>query len=237
MSDYQSQLIQNLMKAINAHDPVAEHQVAEWRANPFDPHIIAGLRPVAYQRAIVMRYIDNLVAWGDQLFRQDTMESVNEATQLYVLAGELLGPRPVILQPRVEPTPKTYADLKASLDDFSNAVVAAENVLLPVKVNVAVPSDVPKIPLIPTLYFCVPPNQKLMAYWDTVADRLFKIRHCMNIEGVARQLALFAPPIDPGLLVKATAAGLDLGSILNDTSAALPPYRFRTIFGEALELA
>ena len=51
------------------------------------------------------------------------------------------------------------------------------------------------------LYFCVPPNDKLLGYWDTVADRLFKIRHCMNIEGVVRQLPLFEPPIDPALLV------------------------------------
>ena len=49
-----------------------------------------------------------------------------------------------------------------------------------------------------TLYFCIPRNDKLLGYWDTVADRLFKIRHCMNIEGVVRQLALFDPPIDPG---------------------------------------
>ena len=41
-----------------------------------------------------MRYLDNLIAWGDQLFRRDTIESINEATQLYVLAAEILGPRP-----------------------------------------------------------------------------------------------------------------------------------------------
>ena len=76
----------------------------------------------------------------------------------------------------------------------------------------------------------------MLGYWDTVADRLFKIRHCMNIQGVVRQLALFAPPIDPGLLVRAAAAGLDLGSILNDTGAARPPYRFRVLVREALEL-
>ena len=42
-----------------------------------------------------MRYIDNLVAWGDSLFRQNTLESINEATLMYVLASELLGPRHV----------------------------------------------------------------------------------------------------------------------------------------------
>ena len=38
-----------------------------------------------------MKYLDNLIAWGDSLFRQDTMETVNEATQLYVLAANILG--------------------------------------------------------------------------------------------------------------------------------------------------
>jgi hypothetical protein len=33
------------------------------------------------------------------------------------------------------------------------------------------------------LYFCVPHNEKLVAYWDTVEDPLFKIRHCQNVEG------------------------------------------------------
>jgi hypothetical protein len=233
--DYQKQSIQGLMNLINQHDPEAEHQVAEWRAHPFEPHVIAGLRHVAYQRAVVMKYIDNLIAWGDQLFRQDTMESVNEATQLYVLAAELLGPKPEII-PKADVAPMTYAELEPLLDSFANAVLAAENTLPPVKVNVKVDPSTPKLPWVPAIYFCVPPNEKLLAYWDVVADRLFKIRHCMNIQGVVRQLALFAPPIDPGLLVKAVAAGLDLGSILNDTSAARAPYRFRVIMREALEL-
>ena len=41
-----------------------------------------------------MKYLDNLIAWGDSLFRQDTIESINEATQLYVLAANLLGRAP-----------------------------------------------------------------------------------------------------------------------------------------------
>src|SRR2546430_17541948 len=59
----------------------------------------------------------------------------------------------------------------------------------------------------------------------------------MNLEGVTRQLALFAPPVDPDLLVKAAAAGLDLGSVLSDTATALPPYRFRVLLREAVEVA
>lgn len=233
---YADEQITALMQAINRRDPTAEHQVAMWRADPFDPDAIAQLRPVAYQRAIVMRYIDNLIAWGDQLFREDTRESINLATQLYVLADELLGPRPEIVPPLVAPAVKTYSDLESSLDVFSNASVAAENAIPPVKVNVPSPPGAPTLPTLSTLYFRIPPNTQLLGYWDTVADRLFKIRHCMNIEGVVQQLPLFAPPISPGLLVAAAAAGLDLSSVLSDSSAAVPPYRFRTMIRHALDL-
>jgi Tc toxin complex TcA C-terminal TcB-binding domain/Neuraminidase-like domain/FHA domain/Putative peptidoglycan binding domain len=236
-ADYSAEQITALMNAINKGDPTLEHQVAAWRQDPFDPDAIAQMRPVAYQRAIVMRYIDNLIAWGDQLFTQDTMETINLATQMYVLASNLLGPRPEIVPPLVEPESQNYSQLVAAgLDAFSNAAVAAENAIPPVKVNVPTSGNAPSLPSLLTLYFQIPPNTTLLAYWDTVADRLFKIRHCMNIEGIVQQLPLFSPPINPGLLVAAAAAGLDLSSVLADMTAAVPPYRFRTMVGQALEL-
>ena len=73
-------------------------------------------------------------------------------------------------------------------------------------------------------------------YWDTVADRLFKIRHCMNIAGVVRPLALFDPPIDPGMLVKAAAAGIDIGSIVNGLNQPIGPVRCVVLIQKALEL-
>ena len=85
-------------------------------------------------------------------------------------------------------------------------------------------------------YFGIPGNDKLLGYWDTVADRLFKIRHCMNIEGVERSLPMFEPPIDPGLLVRAAAAGVDIASALNDINAAVPHYRFNVMLQKASEL-
>jgi hypothetical protein len=83
-----------LMAALSEGDVALEDQVAQWRAEPFSPHLIARLRPGAYQKSVVMAYLDNLIAWGDMLFAQDTLESLNEATQLYVLAADILGPRP-----------------------------------------------------------------------------------------------------------------------------------------------
>ncbi|MFH0344526.1 MAG: neuraminidase-like domain-containing protein [Chromatiales bacterium] len=86
------------------------------------------------------------------------------------------------------------------------------------------------------LLFCLPIDDVLYGYWDMVADRLFKIRHCMNIQGQVRQLALYQPPIDPALLVRASAAGLSIETIIAGLYAPLPNYRFTFMLQKALEL-
>jgi hypothetical protein len=210
-----------------------EASIKAWRDQPFKPHLVARMRTTAYQKAVVMKYIDNLIAWGDQLFRRDTLESLNEATQLYVLAADILGPRPVEIAPRFSPQVQTYNSLTERLDGFSNALVEIED-FIPVDPEPG--GNIPEQQPPTLLFFCLPKNDKLLRYWDTNADRLFKIRHCMNIEGVVRQLPLFEPPIDPALLVRGVAAGLDLNSLLNDVSPVLPEYRFSVISQKASEL-
>ena len=59
----------------------------------------------------------------------------------------------------------------------------------------------------------------------------------LNIQGVKRTLSLFAPPIDPGMLVKARAMGISLDAILNSTSEKLPIYRFNVIVKLAVDMA
>jgi hypothetical protein len=115
-------------KTLGRQDNFKE-QIREWRNRPFDPHMIARLRLSAYQKTVVMKYIDNLIAWGDYLFTQDTRESVNSAVQLYVLAADILGPRPQeITLSRRSILAETYHDLKQQhLDEFSNVLVNLEN--------------------------------------------------------------------------------------------------------------
>jgi hypothetical protein len=212
------------------------------KSDPFRPHAVARTRHIAYQYSVLMRYLDNLVAWGDSLFMQDTVESINEATQRYVLAANLLGPRPQQLPPRGTVRPKSFAELRKGLDEMGNAMVALEgqfpfNLAFPqTKAGRGLIKNAPLFGIGRTLYFCIPRNEKLLAYWDTVADRLFKIRHCMNIEGVVRQLALFDPPLDPGMLVKAAAAGIDIGSIVSGLNQPAGPVRALATIQRALEL-
>ena len=89
--DYQKQQIEEVLQRIADHDSDAIADMEDWRANPFLPHLIARARTVTYQKTTVMKYLDNLISWGDQLFRRDTIESINEATQLYIRAAVILG--------------------------------------------------------------------------------------------------------------------------------------------------
>ena len=212
-----------------------ENQISEWEANPFKPHVLARLRTAAYMKSVVMKYIENLIAWGDQLFRQDTLESVNQAAQLYILAAEILGQRPDAI-PSQGCQDLTFGEIENQMDEFSNVLVNIENFLMealskPDGTNNTRSENLPAL----ILYFCIPNNDKLLGYWGTVNDRLFKLRHCMNIEGVVRHLPLFQPPIEPGLLVRAAAAGIDLGSVLRDLNTQSPHYRFSHMLRIALE--
>lgn len=88
-----------------------------------------------------------------------------------------------------------------------------------------------------SVVFCLPDNKDLRAYWDRVESSLFKIRNCMDIAGVRRQLELFAPDIDPHLLVRMKSAGLSLDEVLNATRGNLPPYRFQFLIDKARQYA
>jgi hypothetical protein len=212
------------------------------RARPFQPHAVARTRQIAYRYSVVMNYLDNLIAWGDSLFRQDTIEAINEATQLYVLAANILGQRPEPLPPAGRVQARTFAQLKAQgLDAMGNALVELEgafpfNLGVPTQADGDGAGSAPLFGMGRTLYFSVPRNDKLLGYWDTVADRLSKIRHGMNIQGVVRPLALFDPPLDPGMLVKAAAAGIDVGAIVAGVNQPASPVRAHLLIQRALDL-
>ncbi len=291
--------IRNILKNIKTHAA----EVNAWLNNPYNPHLIARTRPTAYQRTVVMKYVDNVIAWADQLFRQDSMESNNEATLLYVLAYEILGKRPAMLpkkgiqtadfnyekivewgntfnrintydtafqytfeknteianitKPEIsqpafyqqtsqyqysqqQPMQKTASStgkkeifpIKPTGQGSSlNLVAQSQSIAIP---YLYTPTN-ENLPAIDATNFCIPFNEDMLKYWNTVEDRLFKLRNCMNIEGVVRELPLFEPPIDPAMLVKAAAAGLSIGEALNDITAPQPYYRFRIMMQKAVE--
>lgn len=229
------------LAALFADSAALAAQLKVLRTDPFNPYAIARLRVVAFMKNVVMKYLDNLIAWGDQLFARDTMESINEATQLYLLAHQILGPRHERVPRRARPTPQTYR----SMAELASAQlpVLSEIGIIAVEVSSFMPLSGPSSQsstggsLGSMMYFCVSNNEKLLDYWNLVDNRLFKLRHCLDIKGRFRIPALFEPPIDPALLVRARAAGVDIGDVLADAAAPLPNYRFNILSQKATELA
>ncbi|MBO3748340.1 hypothetical protein J5X84_19880 [Streptosporangiaceae bacterium NEAU-GS5] len=189
-----------------------------YRDDPFDPHAIAALRPVAYRRAVVTGYIDNLLDWGDMLYRQYTPESVDEARMLYIFAYDLLGRRPEDLGALPLPAASTFAELERVTGEDE---LFGELAKVQASVNDA--------------YFYAPVNGSLLGYWDLVADRLTKIRASMDIMGISRPLPLFAPPIDPFVLVGAVAAN-GRAELTTGATAEVPQHRFAYLYRRAQEL-
>jgi hypothetical protein len=205
--------------------------LAAYRDDPFDPHRIAALRPAAYRRTVVMAYIDNLLDWGDMLFRQYTGESIDEARMLYIYAYDLLGGRPYDAGPRALPAAATYDTLDGEDDGTAGTAVAhltAAGALLAgsgaVHAGVANP------------YFYVPDNRAFLEYWTRVEDRLRKIRASLDIMGISRPVPLFEPPADVMALVAGVAGGAAVDQITAALAAPLPAYKFGFLHRKAQEL-
>ncbi|MCD4813873.1 hypothetical protein K8S19_09315 [bacterium] len=225
-------------------DPVAytfQSQYESYQEDPFDPHAIAALRRIAYRKSIVMAYIDNLMDWGDKLFTQYTRETINEARMLYILAYDLLGARPDYTAEKATMPTQNYYQLYTELypDNWQATLLALENS----PVNNSLPDKMVAIPGLPNDdfvargYFVIPENDLFIQYWDRVEDRLYKIRQCLNIEGVKQPLPLFQPPIDPMALVQAAAGGGGFAAALADLGAPVPHYRFNVILNKSREFA
>ncbi|MDY6992963.1 MAG: hypothetical protein SVR94_10235, partial [Pseudomonadota bacterium] len=237
-------------KFLPFHDDL--NQTADWdiqldnyRDDPFDPHGIARLRPIAYRKALVMSYIDNLLDWGDLLFQQYTRETINEARMLYILAYDLLGKRPENLGvKKLEPAQnyrQIYADFYPGSGTDNSAAFAIllelendpANATIP-EISTTANDETPHDDFVALGYFFIPENELFIKYWDRVEDRLHKIRHCLNIEGIKQPLALFEPPLDPMALVQAAAGG-GLSRALADFNVSVPHYRFNFMLAKVRE--
>lgn len=200
-----------------------------------------------------MKYIEALVAAGDVLFRQNSLELVPLAVQKYVEALHVFGPPPeTTTQLNENKRFKSYNQLAHIMDDFSNATVASRlsfPYYVPLgerggNVNGAQDDDLQGFPR--TRYFGIQANRDFVKLRALIDDRLYKIRNSLDINGNPRALSLWDPPINPMDLVKAVAAagGNVQAALQGDTGAltpavngrVLPRKRFTLLLAKALEL-
>nr|WP_281722005.1 neuraminidase-like domain-containing protein [Nitrosomonas nitrosa] len=242
-ADYGRQLVSAILDKLS-HDPngAIETELAdavlEWRRNPFKPYLVARSRTVAFQQAIVHLTAKLFIGRGDAYFRRDQLEDLVMASLDYSRAERLLGPRPQIVPAAAELPPETYNQLEARLDLFGNALCCLENLLPDLS---ALPHDGAESSPLPcsleSLYFCIPPSDKLYELWDKLEERQFNLRNSRTIDGIERELSLFAPPLSVEALIQAAASGLSVSAVLSSLSAPRPPYRFRVMLRHAIELA
>lgn len=240
-----------LLETIGSKPGQEVKAVTDWRHSPFQPHLVARSRPMSYMKWIVTKYIEVLIAYGDFYLRQNTLDSIPNAVQMYVLASHLCGPRGQKI-PRRDVKTMNYQSLSQNLDAFSNAIVQLEE-QHPFSNQVSIPRGKSpgssgeagtKEDGLPTMfgfatafYFSIPDNPKIREQRDLIDDRLFKIRHSQDINGITRKLPLFDPPLDPGLLVRAKAQGLSLSSVLSSINGPMPNYRFQYLLTRAMDMA
>ncbi|MES2520777.1 MAG: neuraminidase-like domain-containing protein [Bacteroidota bacterium] len=222
-------------------DTEAKGEVTQWLQNPFNAHSVARNRnALPYMKNVMFQYIENLYSWGDDLFRQESMESINKATQLYVMAGHLLGKRPEFIPKLTDVTPKSYNIIDSEIDTSGNFFDTFQN-LYPAIATEGAMNIVDETatgsasPIGKTMYFGIPFNKKILTHWDTVKSRLFNIRHSLGIEGNELNLDLFGSEIDPGMLASAVGKGLSLSDILSDLNTPAPMYRFSYLMQKAVE--
>jgi peptidoglycan hydrolase-like protein with peptidoglycan-binding domain len=242
-AEYGGQLVTAILDRV-ARDPAGTVEteladaILEWRRNPFKPYLVARSRTVVFQQAIVDLTVRLYIGRGDQHFRRDQLEDLVMASLDYSRAERLLGPRPKVVPSPVDTPPETYNQLESKLDLFGNALRTLENLLPDVSTLPHGGAELPPLPLtLESLYFCIPPSEKLFELWDTLEERQFNLRNSLTIEGVERTLSLFAPPLSVEALIQAAAAGLSLSAVVASLGAPRPPYRFRVMLRNALECA
>ena len=226
-----------------------ERNISDWKKSPFSPHAVARGRPVVYIKRFVLKYIETLIASGDEYFRQNSLESIPLTIQRYVEASHLFRPAPQQVPKLGKLAVKTYEGLELYIDEFSNAVVEIEldfpytsdpryrgSSATTLDADGNNPNTYPFLGTVKTGYFGVPPNVKITELRNPTDDRFYKICNSLDINGKQISLALFDPVLDPGVLAQAQAANLSISTILSDLDSPMPNYTFVYLIQKAIDM-
>jgi Tc toxin complex TcA C-terminal TcB-binding domain/Neuraminidase-like domain len=215
-------------------------QLLAWREDPYQPHAVARLRPVAYMWRTALDCGEMLIGSGDQLqLGPVTRVGLEKAARQYVRAARIFGRRPAYSRPQAEAEVLTYRDLVARQGDYSygwERIFDQPGMSRPIAASNGTHAS-PSPRTVGSLYFCVPPDTTLLDYWDRIDRRLWNLRHCRDLDGNPLELPLYDPPLDPELLIRARAAGLDINAVLGQAPTRPPRWRFSAVLARALQLA
>lgn len=218
---------------------------------PDDPHQIALSFPVHFRKALYGLYIDIEGNQADQAYRQLTPDGLADAKLRYVHILDLLGKRPDIRQVD-DWQPITLQTLSTAhneeLRQFEQQLVEAQHRIQrdpPLRIGTAPTSEAApllclrpyapdlSLPSVDNPYLRRPFNPELVQRWDRAENRLYNLRHNLDIAGNVLNLPLFATPLDPRALLAAWGQGVSGAALNRLLSPQIPHYRFNFMFALA----
>lgn len=197
-----------------------------WHTDPLDsvdPDAVAQADPLHYKVATFMSFLDLLIARGDAAYRQLERDTLNEAKMWYVQALDILGDEPYL----TENTSWSSPLLTQAAD--KTAQTRTHQALLAVRQQIA--SGELRTANSLTSLFLPQQNGKLAGYWQTLAQRLYNLRHNLSIDGSPLSLSVYATPAEPTALLSAAVISSQGGSDL--PAAIMPSYRFPVMLESA----
>ncbi len=194
-----------------------------------DPDALAKAHPVHYRKAVFMAYVSTLMAAADASYRLLTNDGLSLARLQYGQVKDLLGIRPDCLIVN-HWAPETLAEL-ADTTQNNVALLNYEQQVTPLPAfagQLSVAADVTT-----SDSFMAPVNSQLLGYWNTLDSRLYNLRHQLTIDGLPMTVPLYAPPVNPTVLMEQSVRGGSLISASSGMTATIPPYRFTTMLQSA----
>ncbi|MCU6238141.1 neuraminidase-like domain-containing protein [Morganella morganii] len=202
-----------------------------------DPFAISEDAPSHYRKSVYLMYVDTLISEADLHYRQLSRDSITRAWGLYHQAKGMLGhiPKECSL-PKWQPC--TVSEL---LDNKTDRV--QENTF-PALCSEIYPENIPKqlsgffwYGSLSNERFRLPLQSSLLDRQSVLDQRLFNLRHYLDIEGNRMQLPLYAAAFDPFDLLRSRLGGTSELTYLQSGSLSIPSYCFRVMLEKAKEQA
>lgn len=199
--------------------------MALYNDDPYNPHAIARIRLGSYEKYVMMQYIGNLIAWGDQNFVQNSWEALTRASMLYTMASQLLGRPPEMIGVSKDKETVSFSDIEKEYEIIPQFLIQLASMCGSSDDQAVMGADISYID--DSTYFSVPENEELAGYWGLVEDRLYKVRNSLDINGNPRSIPLYGTPLDPLALAKSAYSSQGMMSANGHQPATVYPYRFR----------
>ncbi|HEY7640859.1 MAG TPA: neuraminidase-like domain-containing protein [Steroidobacteraceae bacterium] len=242
--DGSPQSLVDFLALLNGSDEAAaeaQAAIADWQKHPFDPWRVARHRPLSLMKTVVRMFIENVLARANQTFATaNDQEQLLRATADYIYVLELTGEAPRALLPTAKMQAKpedfrTFGMIESALPTDSVLPQLLESALPPLPPDASGGGDRFPFAVAMQFAFCLPSDGVFDPLRKQATVKLNYIRAGLDFNGKPRVYSVYGERIDPMLLVRAAAAGVDLDTALRAIEAPRPIYRFNVLLQKAKE--